>query len=70
MSIKTRLCDMCLHFVCGELLELEPDDGITRWTRKPSCALGHKPRFYQPNSPMDEFWGWKRRCADYSEESL
>jgi hypothetical protein len=28
--------------------------------------VGHAPRFYQPTSPMDWTWGYKRRtCADY-----
>jgi len=67
MSLKTRLCDMCQHFDAGETLF---SDDFTLWKRRPSCTLGHKPRFYQPNSPMDEFWGYKRKCADYKGEEL
>lgn len=30
------------------------------------CDKGHVPRFYQPRGPMDQDWGWKRRCEDFT----
>ena len=70
MALKTRMCNMCQFWFEGEPFEIEPDDGVQRWIRKPSCIRGYNPRFYQPNSPRDEFWGWKRRCADYFENAM
>lgn len=32
------------------------------------CDKGHKPRYYQPKSPVDDNWGYKLRCYDYREE--
>ena len=29
------------------------------------CRAGHRPRFYQPRSPVDETWGFKRTCGDF-----
>ena len=51
--LKTRQCEECAHAdYSGELMK---------------CGKGHRPRFYLPkgNYPYDEYWGWKRRCADF-----
>lgn len=31
------------------------------------CDKGHQPRFYMPRGPMDQEFGYKRRCADYEQ---
>lgn len=58
---KAQACDFCQHFDFGENSESEP----FVWIRKPGCTKGHKVRFYLPRSPMDQDWGWKRRCDDF-----
>jgi hypothetical protein len=58
---KAQACDFCQHFDFGATSESEP----FAWIRKPSCAKGHKPRFFQPRGPMDQDWGWKRRCDEF-----
>ena len=29
------------------------------------CQNGHRPRFYLPRNPLDQDYGWKRKCPDY-----
>ena len=58
---KAQACDFCQHFDFGETSESEP----FAWILKPSCAKGHTPRFFSPRDPMDQDWGWKRRCDDF-----
>lgn len=50
--IKTRHCDECRFHkvVIGNEL---------------ACEYDHKPRWYSPKSPMDQNYGWKRKCAEY-----
>ena len=62
MSLKTRHCDECSHFDMGHLSDCECP------IPKPTCTKGHKPRFYNSLSPMDDKWGYKRRCTDFEEE--
>lgn len=52
----TRHCDECAHHraVIGNEL---------------ACELDHKPRWYSPKGPLDLNYGWKRRCADFKEQS-
>lgn len=40
-------------------------DQCTNWTGTLPCRAGHRPRHYVPRSPVDDEWGWKRRCADF-----
>lgn len=51
-SIPTRHCDECAHHraVIGNEL---------------ACAYDHKPRWFSPKSPIDQNYGWKRRCEDF-----
>jgi len=49
---KAKQCALCKHFYCDD-----DWNGI--------CKLGYKPRFFQPRSPIDNGWGWKRQCDDY-----
>lgn len=58
---KAQNCDFCQHFDFGEAKDSEP----FAWIRKPSCAKGHKVRFYMPKWPMDQDYGWKRRCEEF-----
>lgn len=51
---KTHDCQECKHHdFSGDKLK---------------CLEGHKPRFFTPRSPVDDNWGWKRRCEDFIEE--
>lgn len=66
MSLKTRHCDECEHYDCGEPLLIHC--GLEGSAATPaSCAKEHKLRFYYPKGPMDDNWGHKRKCADFSE---
>lgn len=40
-------------------------DLCTKWTGTLPCGAGHRPRLYSPLSPVDDEWGWKRRCDDF-----
>ena len=31
------------------------------------CGRGHVPRFYMPSGPMDQTWGYRHRCEDFTE---
>lgn len=55
---KTRHCDECRHYV----LVIGTDYG---GRDDKYCKMGHKPRFYQLRSPMDNDWGHKRKCDDF-----
>ena len=49
MKLKTRQCEECQFF---------------QWHR-PVCTVGHLPRWYDPKSPVDETYGFKRACEHY-----
>ena len=51
--MKTRDCSECRHFE------------VIRFGLSDTCDEGHKPRFYKPRSPIDEDWGYKRKCEDF-----
>lgn len=54
--MKTRHCDECKHPIPGLIVM--------------QCAKGHKPRFYKPNTYVDNTWGYKRKCADFEPKEL
>lgn len=58
MSKPAKPCDECVHHLNHPVGE--------SWNKP--CALGHKPRFYLPQT-MEQahkgVWGWKRRCSDF-----
>jgi len=60
--MKTRLCEECQFAdYSGDLSDLS--DLMV-------CGKGHRPRFYLPKGEYPHYsddWGWKRKCADYSE---
>lgn len=55
---KTRDCQECRNFAHDDADRLETGQ---------LCACGHRPRFYNPRSPMPlpHEWGWKRRCDSF-----
>lgn len=30
------------------------------------CSKNHKPKFYLPKNELDQDWGYKRKCEDFS----
>lgn len=52
--MKARQCDECKWYANNAT------DHV--------CRKQHFPRFYKPRSPMDQNWGWKRKCDDYEEQ--
>jgi hypothetical protein len=54
---KARNCADCDHFRFVGTLQ----DAC-------ECSKGHRPRFYNPRSPNDPDWGWKRRCDDFKQK--
>ena len=52
----TRQCDECRHF-STDLMEGLDTDQI--------CQKNHRPHFFNPTSPVDVFYGWKRKCEDF-----
>ena len=54
---RTRHCEACQHRIWSEEYANTP--------KALQCAKGHAPRFYNPTSPIDQEWGWKRKCHDY-----
>ena len=55
MTKKAQYCQDCKHFrIVGR------DDDYTY-----HCLFGHHPRFYRPISPVDNDFGWKRRCDEF-----
>ena len=58
---KTRHCDECEHYdlVVGTNYGGKDDK---------HCKLGHKPRWFNPKSPMDDDWGHKRKCEDFKSK--
>ena len=50
----TRHCEECKHLSWNEWSEAPP-----------TCAKGHRPRFYKPKSEVDTDFGYKRRCGDF-----
>ena len=56
---RTPYCDECKHHA-----DMTEDEA----TWKKPCVLGHKPRFYMPQTISQAHssnWGWKRRCEDF-----
>jgi len=51
--MTTRQCDECKYSYHRE------------WDTRLHCHKGHNPRFYQPKSPTDQYWGYKRDCNDF-----
>ena len=56
-SAKTRHCEECQHRIWSAEYANTP--------KHLQCWKGHAPRFYMPQSPIDQDWGWKRKCHDY-----
>ena len=59
MSNTANWCDECKHHINNE---------YSTWD---VCDLGHKPRFYKPQSMRQAIngdWGWKRKCEDFAQE--
>lgn len=51
-------CDDCVHYDASLL------DAGEGWP----CFVGHKPRFYRPQTVMQAErgdYGWRRRCKDF-----
>lgn len=67
MTCPTRNCDMCAWGRWGTELLLNPEPFAVKY--RFTCDKGHRPRYYQPKGPMDENYGYKRRCDDYREET-
>ena len=54
---RTQHCEMCQHHFWSEEYANTP--------KHLQCWKGYRPRFYLPQSPIDQDWGWKRKCHDY-----
>lgn len=52
---KARFCDECVYF-----------RGCPLGKPRPPCIKGHSPRFYMPRTTLDQRWGWKRACTDFT----
>ena len=54
MGVKTHHCEECTYHraVLGNEL---------------ACAYDHKPRWFSPKGPLDQNYGWKRKCEDFRE---
>lgn len=64
-TLKTHFCDLCQW----SRWEIDPKAPLTEYGRHTHiCDKGHKPRWKEPTSPVDQDWGFKRRdCEDYKE---
>ena len=52
--MKTQSCDECqFHSYVGH------HDFV--------CLKNHRPRFIMPSSPIDDDYGFKRKCGDFSQ---
>ena len=56
---KTRHCEECQYRIWSEEYANTP--------KHLQCGKGHAPRFFMPQSPIDQDWGWKRKCHDYAD---
>jgi hypothetical protein len=64
--MKAQHCDQCRHFRYEEdmfALSTKNDP-----PPKAYCTLKYNIRFYAPKSPLDDNWGWKRRCLSFKEK--
>jgi hypothetical protein len=52
-GVAIRHCDECWYFNTDT-------SGV-----EAGCLKNLRARFYVPRGPMDQTWGWKRRCAEF-----
>lgn len=64
--MKTQFCDECKYF--DTLVSFE--EFMNGEFHKTPCTRGLKPRFYKPRDMDDNFWGWKRKCADFQKSGI
>jgi hypothetical protein len=58
IKIKTQHCEDCWH---GKW-DVPTSDLV--------CEKGHKPRFYRMKSPLDQTFGFKRKCEDFVDKHV
>ena len=63
MSKPANHCDECKHFCT---YDEDPEGSPVRPSE--TCRKGHRPKFYNPTSPVDTNWGYKRRCSDFTPQ--
>lgn len=63
--MKNHFCDLCQW----SRWEIDLKATLTEYGRHTHvCDRGHKPRWKEPQGPVDQDWGFKRRdCEDYKE---
>ena len=58
LRVPTRHCDECKHMF------FDPNGDANQYV----CRIGHRPRWYKQKSPVDDDYGFKRKCEDFSQE--
>ena len=62
MTEQAKECEKCKNWPGVGAMPLNRGEYLT-------CLKGHRPRFYQPRSPVDWEWGYRRVCEDFQERS-